>query len=142
MHEATPGILEDERPTRVGIGLIGRGGRYLIRRRPEGSAMAGYWEFPGGKCEPGESPEAATSRECREEIGLDVAVGRMIRRVVHRYPHGLVELYYYEGTLEAGEPAPGSGFVWVDGTALPGYRFPEANEALIADLARPRAEIP
>ena len=43
---------DDERPIRVGIGLISRGGRYLVRQRPAGQIMAGYWEFPGGKCEP------------------------------------------------------------------------------------------
>ena len=134
--------MDDERPTRVGIGVIARDGRYLIRRRPEGSSMAGYWEFPGGKCEPSESPEAATARECLEEIGAEVCLGRMIRRVVHRYPHGLVELSYYEGTLAADEPAADSGFLWVEGPRLADYRFPEANEALIADLARPRPEGP
>jgi len=129
---------ERERPTRVGIGLIARDGRYLIRRRLEGQAMAGCWEFPGGKCEPGEPPESATARECREETGMAVTVGRLTRRVVHRYPHGLVELSYYEcaaASPEAG-PAADSGFVWVEAGALAGYRFPEANEAVIADLAR------
>src|SRR5689334_16863117 len=82
------------RPTRVGIALVGRGGSYLIRRRPPGTAMAGYWEFPGGKCEPGESPEAATARECREEIGLGVVVGSLRREVTHRYPHAWVHLSY------------------------------------------------
>ena len=47
-------------PTLVAIGLIRRGDRYLIRRRPEGTVYAGYWEFPGGKCEPGETPAEAT----------------------------------------------------------------------------------
>lgn len=127
----------EEEPTRVGIGLVGRGGRYLIRVRPEGSAMAGWWEFPGGKCEPGESPGAATARECREEIGVGVSVGELVRRVVHRYPHGLVELNYYRCSIRNadGEPAAGSGFVWVPARDLPGYRFPGANEAVVALLA-------
>ena len=84
----------DELPTRVGIGLIGRRGCYLIRRRRPGQIMAGVWEFPGGKCEPGESPEAAAARECLEEVGVAVVVGRLRARIVHRYPHGLVELSY------------------------------------------------
>ena len=61
--------IVDEAPTRVGIGLIGRGGSYLIRLRPPGSAMAGYWEFPGGKCEPGESPEVATAGSAWRKSG-------------------------------------------------------------------------
>ena len=124
-----------EPPIRVGIGLIGRDGSYLIRLRPPGSPMAGVWEFPGGKCEPGESPEAATARECLEEVGAEVEVGPLVRRVVHRYPHGLVELHYYRCST-SGEPSSGSGFVWVLAAELPGYRFPEANDAVIERLAR------
>jgi 8-oxo-dGTP diphosphatase len=128
---------DDERPIRVGIGLIGRGRRYLIRRRPEGSAMAGYWEFPGGKCEPGESPEAATARECLEEVGVGVVVGELVHRVIHRYPHGLVELNYFRcATREVNaEPEAGSGFVWILARDLPDFRFPEANGVVIAVLS-------
>jgi 8-oxo-dGTP diphosphatase len=129
-----------ESPIRVGIGLIERGGCYLIRRRPAGSAMAGYWEFPGGKCEPGESPAEATARECMEEVGVGVAVGVLIHEVVHRYPHGLIELHYYRCSIVegrfGGEPAADSGFLWVAAGDLPGYRFPEANDTVIAALAR------
>jgi 8-oxo-dGTP diphosphatase len=128
---------DDERPIRVGIGLIGRGGRYLIRRRPEGSAMAGYWEFPGGKCEPGESPEAATARECLEEVGVAVVVGGLVHQVIHQYPHGLVELNYFQCATRKvnAEPEAGSGFVWTLATDLPDFRFPEANGVVIAVLA-------
>ena len=100
--------------------------------------MAGYWEFPGGKCEPGESPGRATVRECLEEVGVSVEVGELVRRIVHRYPHGLVELHYFRCTMggAGAAPAADSGFVWVAAGDLPGYRFPEANDALIAALAR------
>jgi 8-oxo-dGTP diphosphatase len=127
----------DERPIRVGIGLIGRGGRYLIRRRPEGSAMAGYWEFPGGKCEAGEAPEAATARECLEEVGVGVVVGELVHRVIHRYPHGLVELNYFLCATRPvdAEPLAASGFDWILAGDLPSYRFLEANDVVIADLA-------
>src|SRR3954470_23095922 len=99
----------DETPTRVGIGLIGRDGRYLIRQRRPGQIMAGVWEFPGGKCEPGESPESATARECLEEVGVRVEVTRLRSRFVHRYPHGLIELSYYNcrTTDPAAEPPEG-----------------------------------
>ena len=98
--------------------------------------MAGVWEFPGGKCEPGESPESATGRECLEEVGLPVVVGRLRARFVHRYPHGLVELSYYDCKTRdpAGEPAVGSGFRWVAAVDLHGYTFPGANEPVIAEL--------
>jgi 8-oxo-dGTP diphosphatase len=127
-----------EQPIRVGIGLIERQGAYLIRKRPPGSAMAGRWEFPGGKCEPGESPGEATARECLEEVGVEVVVGELFHRIVHRYPHGFVELHYYRCAIQdaASRPATDSGFLWVPAEELPEYHFPEANDAVIAALAR------
>ncbi len=124
-------------PVRVGIGLIERGGSYLIRRRPEGSTMAGVWEFPGGKVETGESPSEATARECWEEVGLPIEVGPLVRRIVHQYSHGLVELFYYQARSSDpdAEPAPETGFRWVHASDLPSYTFPEANDELIASLA-------
>ncbi len=56
------------------VALIDADGRVLLARRPEGKPMAGLWEFPGGKVEPGETPEAALMRELREELGIDICV--------------------------------------------------------------------
>lgn len=131
-------------PTRVGIGLVARAGRYLIRQRPPapGSPMPGYWEFPGGKCEGEEAPREAAMRECWEEAGLRVSFYNERRVIIHHYPHGLVELHYFDGTTDdpAAEPARGSGFIWVAAAELPGYKFPEANgpvvEALVAESLR------
>lgn len=126
-------------PICVGIGLIGRDGSYLIRRRPPlpGSPMPGVWEFPGGKCEEGESPEEATRRECREETGLSVRVLSLRRRVDHHYPHGEVSLHYFdcEAELPDARPRPGSGFGWVEASVLPNLTFPEANEPILRELA-------
>ncbi|MDR3634217.1 MAG: (deoxy)nucleoside triphosphate pyrophosphohydrolase [Isosphaeraceae bacterium] len=132
-------MSEEERPLRVGIGLIARGGRYLVRQRPPGSIMEGVWEFPGGKCEPGESPEHATMRECFEETGRDVSVDRLRRVVVHRYPHGWIELSFFDCSLsdDAAEPAEGSGFVWIDAADLRTLSFPGANEAILDELCAP-----
>jgi 8-oxo-dGTP diphosphatase len=126
-------------PIRVGIGLIRRGGCFLIRGRPPlpGSPMPGLWEFPGGKCEPGETPEGATIRECLEEAGLAVRVVGLRQSLVHRYPHGLVELNYYDCAPEdasAVYPA-GGGFAWVEAGRLPDLPFPEANAPLLRELA-------
>ncbi len=128
---------EPDRPICVGIGLIERAGNFLIRQRLAGQAMAGYWEFPGGKCEAGETPELATERECLEEVGVQVVVGKLFRRIVHRYPHGLVELHYFRCRIPEtrDEPRPDSGFRWVAADDLLRYRFPEANEAVIEVLA-------
>jgi mutator protein MutT len=128
----------DAIPIPVGIGLIRRGDTFLIRQRPAGRVYAGYWEFPGGKCEPGESPAQATARECLEETGLRVIVGSLRRTVIHRYPHGLVELHFHDCTPEdpdAESPAE-SCFRWVPIERLPTLRFPEANEVIVEELAR------
>lgn len=115
-----------------------RGDRFLIRRRPVGSAMAGYWEFPGGKCEPGENPDSATVRECLEETGLEVEIQALRRVITYRYPHAWVELYYYDGRTRSpdAEPDPKSGFRWVSASDLPGLTFPEANGPILSALAR------
>jgi 8-oxo-dGTP diphosphatase len=127
-------------PIRVGIGLVARDGRYLIRQRPElpGSPMPGYWEFAGGKCEPGETAEEAARRECGEEIGVPVRVRRLRQVITHQYPHGLVELYYFDCELAdpTAEPSASSGFRWVEAQDLPAYRFPGANEPVVEDLVR------
>jgi 8-oxo-dGTP diphosphatase len=129
-------IAEDAVP--VGIGLVRRGDAFLVRRRPVGTVYAGYWEFPGGKCEPEETPNQATARECFEEIGLRVVVGQLRRITTHRYPHGFVKLHFYDCTTEnpADEPAEGSGFEWITVDRLASLRFPEANEAVLRDLDR------
>jgi 8-oxo-dGTP diphosphatase len=130
-----------EQPISVGIGIIRREGQFLIRQRPEGTVYAGFWEFPGGKCEPGESPAAATARECLEETGLTIVVGPLRRITIHRYPHGLVELHFYDCTTESPDALPraGSGFTWTPAGVLASLRFPEANEAILKELAQESA---
>jgi mutator protein MutT len=100
--------------------------------------MAGYWEFPGGKCEPGESAEAATRRECLEETGLEVEIGSLRRVVHHDYPHALVELFYFncETRRPDAEPDPASGFRWVPAAELSSLTFPESNGPILTALAR------
>jgi mutator protein MutT len=100
--------------------------------------MAGRWEFPGGKCENGESPEQAAQRECAEETGLRVRIHALRRVVHHCYPHGRVELSYYdcEPVRPDEDPAPSTGFRWVAAEQLPLLAFPEANEPVLIDLAR------
>jgi 8-oxo-dGTP diphosphatase len=129
--------INPEKAIRVGIGLIEREGSYLIRQRRAGQAMAGYWEFPGGKAEPGETVAETTLRECFEEVGVKVLVGQMVHHVVHRYDHGLVELHYFRCRIDgtSAEPSAESGFEWVAADDLLRYRFPEANDKVIEILA-------
>jgi 8-oxo-dGTP diphosphatase len=99
--------------------------------------MPGYWEFPGGKCEPGELPHDATRRECREEIGLDVRVIELRRVVNYRYPHAWVEMSFFDCELaEPGAEPPGStGFRWLSAGDLGSLKFPGANDAILEELA-------
>ena len=132
---------EAETPIRVAIALVGLNSRYLIRRRPPGSIMAGVWEFPGGKCEPGETPQECVVRETEEETGLIVEIVEACGSVRHHYPHGFVELHYFEcRTVDPdAEPPDDSGFLWVEARTLGEYHFPRANEAIIEHLIRRHA---
>lgn len=86
--------------------MISRGSSYLLTRRPEGSHLGGYWEFPGGKLESGESPAAALARELREEIGVEIAAPRELTVLTHSYPERTVELTFLETAITAGRPEP------------------------------------
>jgi mutator protein MutT len=125
-------------PIPVGIGLIHRGGTYLVRQRPAGTVYAGYWEFPGGKCEPGESPAETAARECYEETGLAVVVLRLRRVIEHHYPHGHVLLHFFDCVPADpnAEPPQSAGCRWVEAARLPALRFPEANEMILEELGK------
>jgi mutator protein MutT len=99
--------------------------------------MPGVWEFPGGKCDPGESPESATARECLEEMGLAIVPGALRQTIRHRYAHAWVELYYYDCVTAdpCAEPDAASGFQWVAAADLAALEFPGANEPILAALA-------
>lgn len=83
--------------------IIVRGNCYLVGKRPAGKSQAGLWEFMGGKIEPGETPEQALVRECREELALEIVPEGVLGSVVHDYPEKTVRL-----TLIRCHPAPGS----------------------------------
>jgi 8-oxo-dGTP diphosphatase len=89
-------------------------GEFLFARRPEGKAYAGYWEFPGGKVEPGERVEHALVREIREELGVEVTQAYPWVTHVFAYPHATVRLHFFRVTGWRGEPHPHEGqiFAW------------------------------
>ncbi len=81
--------------TTIAIAVVEHDDHFLIGVRPEGVPLAGFWEFPGGKIQPDESPEAAAARrECLEETGLDVVIGAAYPEVVHQYDHAKLRLHF------------------------------------------------
>jgi 8-oxo-dGTP diphosphatase len=116
----------------VAAGVIHRDGAYLVTRRPDGTHLAGFWEFPGGKCEPGETLATCLEREILEELGCDVVVAEELLSVVHAYSHRVVELHFFRCTLRQ-DPRPllGQEIRWADHADLRTLDFPPADEALI-----------
>ncbi len=122
----------------VAVALIDIDGRVLIGQRPEGKTLAGLWEFPGGKVEPGERPEAALIRELREELGIDVQEACLSPFVFasHAYDsfHLLMPLYLcrrWSGVVVKREHA---ALAWVKPNALSAYPMPPADAPLVAWL--------
>jgi len=120
----------------VAAGLIFENGRLLITQRPPGSHLAGLWEFPGGKLEAGETFEAALVRELREELGIEVEVGREFCRVQHAYPERVVRLRFLVCRIASGIPTPigCSAVSWVGPDELGRFEFPEADRQLLEQL--------
>ena len=119
----------------VTAAVIERNDSFLVTRRPPGTHLEGYWEFPGGKCDAGESLAACLRREILEELDADVVIGREILSVAHDYPERVVELHFFECDL-AREPRPALGqeMLWAKRADLRALRFPPADDELIARL--------
>ena len=122
----------------VAVALIDADGRVLLAQRPPGKAMAGLWEFPGGKVRPGEAPEAALIREIKEELGIDVTEACLapLTFASHRYEtfHLLMPLYAcrrWQGETSARE---GQTLAWVRPQKLDLYAMPPADKPLVAML--------
>ena len=118
--------------------VIEREGKILITRRPEGSHLAGLWEFPGGKPHPGESLEEALRREIREELGAEITVLDHVDTINWSYPDKRVRLVFFRCAME-GEPRAleGQEMAWVTAADLSRYDFPAADAALISRLSGP-----
>jgi len=113
-------------------------GMILLTRRPEGSQMAGLWEFPGGKVESGESPTTALARELEEELGLRAVIGKPVTFAVHEEAGLRILLLFYE--VEMGEASPeareGQQMAWVAPSDLDSYPTPPADRELIDRLIK------
>lgn len=113
--------------------------RILLARRTEGRDLAGLWEFPGGKVDPGETPEAALVRELREELGIEARVGAAVIAVPQQYPHKRLRLDVrrieaWTGTVKG---LDGQALVWVPPHKLASYAMPDADRPVVAALQDP-----
>lgn len=121
----------------VSAAIVERDGRFLVTKRQQGVHLEGYWEFPGGKCDPGEPIGACLTRELREELDVEARVGRELFVTAHAYPDRTVELHFLECEL-LGEPRPqlGQEMIWAAREELTGLTFPPADAELIELLTR------
>jgi mutator protein MutT len=121
----------------VAAAVVGRDGRYLVTRRLRGTHLEGHWEFPGGKCEAGETLEACLARELREELGVEARIGARLLATSHDYPERSVTLHFFASEID-GDPQPllDQEIRWIDRGALATLQFPEADAALLALLQR------
>ncbi|HEV2393881.1 MAG TPA: 8-oxo-dGTP diphosphatase MutT [Verrucomicrobiae bacterium] len=120
----------------VAAGLIFHESRLLITQRFSGAHLGDLWEFPGGKREPGESFEDCLVRELREELGIEVAVGRLVEDIMHAYAEKTVRLRFYCCALRGQEPQPlgCQAMKWIRAAEFADYRFPAADGRLLEKL--------
>jgi len=121
----------------VTAAVIDRDGRFLVTKRQQGVHLEGYWEFPGGKCEAGESLDACLARELREELDVEAQVGEEVLVTTHPYADRSVELHFFRCDLK-GEPRPllGQEMRWATREELATLEFPPADGELIQRLTR------
>lgn len=124
----------------VAAAVIERDGRLLVTRRLAGTHLAGTWEFPGGKCEEGESLDACLKRELLEELGVSARVGSTVMTTVHQYADRTIELHFMTCAIDgAPQPLLNQEMRWVARDELDTLDFPPADAALIEQLKAPRS---
>jgi 8-oxo-dGTP diphosphatase len=130
------GGASDGTPVRVTAALMQEGGRVLIGRRRPGKHMGGKWELPGGKIEPGESPEQSLARELAEELGVEVRVGEFLCATPFDRGDARLELLVYRVERIAGEPAllEHQEIRWVDPADLAGYDLADSDRKVVERL--------
>lgn len=125
------------RPTWVPVvaALIEKGNQVLLGERPEGS-QAGVWEFPGGKIEPQETPEAALARELQEELGIDAEIGPLMTATTHSYGEIHILLMIYKVNFWNGEPKAQhhTSIKWFKTSEIKNLKLPEANQKILKQL--------
>jgi 8-oxo-dGTP diphosphatase len=129
--QAPPSLL-------VAAAVIVERAEVLLTQRKRGTHLAGSWEFPGGKVEPGEDPRAALRRELREEVGIDVVVGEILEATFHAYADQTVLLLFFEAVRQPSSPEPHALDVadvrWAGLDQLHDEEFPPADLDILAKV--------
>ena len=122
----------------VAVALIERDGRYLISQRLPEDSFGGFWEFPGGKCRPGEMLEECFVREIQEELDVLISVGAIFQTVEHQYPHRTIRLHFFSCRILKGEPQTieCTAWRWVLPQEMFQYQFPPASAPIIEALMK------
>ncbi len=129
--------------TRVTAAIMANDGKLFVARRPAGDRLAGKWEFPGGKIQGREPPEACLVREMCEEFNIEVAVAERVGVSVYHYPHISVELLAYRTTWQSGQITlkAHDAFAWVQIKDLGRYDFSPADMPFVDQLRRGEIEL-
>lgn len=124
--------------TEVVAALIQDTDRVLICQRPAHKARGMLWEFVGGKVEPGESPEEALIRECREELAITISVGDIFTEVTHTYPDLTIHLTVFNAEITAGVPRKleHNDLRWITADELDRYAFCPADQSIVEKLRK------
>ena len=122
----------------VTAGIIRRDGSVLLARRSPGERHAGFWEFPGGKVENGETPEACLERELQEELGIQTRIGEKCAQNLYQYDHGSFCIVAYFVDWISGDPHPNvhDQLEWVRIDELMGYKLLPADIPIVVSLQK------
>ena len=136
MQDATQPLINSSIAIPIAIAVVEHDNCFLIGQRPQGVVLAGFWEFPGGKVQPGETAAEAAVRECREETGIEIDVVGSYGEQLYTYDHGTVNLHLLACRPRDPLQSPCQPFRWVDRQELRCFDFPPANEELLKRLLR------
>jgi len=124
----------------VTAAIIRKGSRVLLARRSSEGRLAGFWEFPGGKVESGETPEESLARELFEELGITTRIGKKMTESSYQYEHGNFRIIAYSVDWISGEPSPNvhDRLDWVKIDNLTDYRVLPADVPIVESLQKQR----
>jgi mutator protein MutT len=139
-----PGKSTSKRRIDVAIAVISGDRGVLICQRRRNDSFGGYWEFPGGKRDPGESLHDCLHRELREELAIAVRITESLTKIAHNYPHIHLTLHPFLCQHISGAPKAleSDRFKWIKPAQLRRHRFPPANKALLDEVVQRFAEMP